>query len=145
MKKTINILFCLLYLASSVGYASIEHYCHAMHQQSAHSGGRWCALSCCGETATLPAGMSTHCCVADAPAEQKEKADEALNSAKCCENISSYHQIDDSSTRESNPNIISVGDEAVIFLSPDLDNWTIYRPTNLLTDPSFQLNLPLLN
>lgn len=145
MTKTATTILIILYLASSVGHASIEHYCHAKHEQSAHSGDCCCLLSCCGDAATLSVESPAFCCAADAHAEQNEKADEALFSGKCCENITSYHQIDESSTRESNLNVVSVSDESAIFLSPDLANWINHRSINFLTDPSFQLNLPLLN
>lgn len=146
MKRLLYILICFLYLVSSVGYASIEHYCHALHERSSHSGHCGCAVSYHGETESANAQAPSHCCAGGNDAEKTEKAVEVLRAGQCCENINSYHQIDEPTTRESNPDEVSISNEPSILLSPDPLNWfSFLQPLNLPADPSFQLNLPLLN
>jgi hypothetical protein len=148
MKKLITTLLCILYLISSVGYSSIEHYCLLMHPQKEDAATCCCASDQEDMSSSTPPDMSHGSCSAhlqhSAASPSVAHNATAIAAGKCCKTTSSYHQLDDSTTRESTMHSALAPHLFVETILPKVNSFIQNANIPLFTDPSFQLNLPLL-
>ncbi|RPH90844.1 MAG: hypothetical protein EHM72_18670 [Calditrichaeota bacterium] len=151
MKRLLNILLCLFYLVSSVGYVGVEHYCSLMHHPAEAS-----AEACCCD-----ASVNAMACSSDAAAQESDSCcgenDHPLNAApktppqavtisakNCCETVNSYHQIDESTTKpvaDQQAQTASLPFQMLVFSTDSPNYGASYAHS---PHPSFHFNLPLL-
>ena len=141
-KSTVTTFLIISYLASSVGFASIDHHCLVPHEEGEPEN------CCCIETTgrCIPGlSLGTYLpCHPMTPAHTPEEDQAFYSTDKCCENINSFHQIDDPTTPEFGP-AVCAADGAVDQLLLRKLLITSRCKNRYKSHLSFQLNLPLLN
>ena len=151
MKRTAILFFTIFYLVSSVGFASVEHYCHMMHHKTTvPEDGCCCAVpppssECCSEThQSEPVAKS--CDIPDASASRTDAGKTlVISSQNCCDTVTRYHQVDESTPRTPSPEAAFAPlpvTNLTFCLSKDL--FHICEFPVPFTLPSFQFNIPLL-
>jgi len=154
MKKIFSTILILFYLMSSMGYATVQHYCSMMQTDVDMSEKDCCCSSessATDESCHIPviADMPSTCCSTEPDQDMASNPIEpetilVADHSDCCETHRDYNQLDDSTI---NKVVDSSHDKLVlnhIIIADERDYFFENSNINLFSDPSLHLNLPLI-
>ena len=152
MKRILSTILILFFLVSSIGYASVHHYCQMMQTNVDMSEGDCCCSSeqtASADECHLPevTESSDSCCSADTetqnPSSEPEEMISPLHS-DCCETRSEFNHIDDSTITKIVDLKFFDTNVSTLVLAETSKRFEIRKLFVSVSDPSFHLNLPLL-